>query len=189
MKAGVTQMLPIPPRAAKLLEGIRAKANRHGSEAWAFPSDRDPEKHATPSGVYRILYRLAGRDALLQPEAKRSSSTRKRPERTTPRRDLLAEAGIEWWSGHDVRRTLQEILDSAGMPGGASVILAHEMKSDINLTATMTEQQREDFMRNRVAKITRAAYGAAQYPKLKAEAMQVWTDVLLDEYERQKALA
>lgn len=189
MKAGVTQMLPIPPRAAAIIENIRAKAKHCGSEAWAFPSDRDPEKHATPSGVYRILYRLAGRDALLQPEAKHSSPTRKLPERKTPRLDLLAEADIPWWSGHDVRRTIQEVLDDAGIPGGASVILAHEMKSDIDLTAPWDEQQREDFMRNRVAKITKKAYGTAQYPKLKAEAMQVWTDALLDEYDRQKAMA
>ena len=68
-------------------------------------------------------------------------------------------------------------------------MLAHEMKSDVELTLTMTEQQRDDFMRQRVAKITNAAYGAAQYPKLKSEAMEIWTNALLDEYERQKALA
>jgi hypothetical protein len=51
----------------------------------------------------------------------------------------------------------------------------------------MTELERAEFMRQRVAKITNAAYGAAQYPKLKAEAMEIWTNALLDEYDRQKA--
>ena len=106
-------------------------------------------------------------------------------ERST-RRDLLAENGIEWWSLHDVRRTIQMTLDETGIPGGTSVILAHEMKSDIDLTLTMSPQQREEFMRNRVARITNLAYGAAQFGKLKAEAMQIWTDKLLDEYERQR---
>lgn len=192
MKAGVSQMLPIPPRAATMLDALRQKAKNYHSEAWCFPSDRDPEKHATVSGVYRILYRLAGRDALIQkpkeikaPRLKVDGTPRRQSERT-PRQDLFAEAGIEWWSAHDVRRTLQMTLDNAGMPGGASVILAHEMKSDINLTVSMSEQQRDDFLKNRVARITSAAYGAAQYPRLKAEAMKIWTDVLLDDYEQQK---
>lgn len=192
MKAGVAQMLPIPPRAANILDQLRKRAKNHGSQAWCFPSDRDDEKHATVSGVYRILYRLAGKDTLVQkakePKARRlknDGSPRKLPERTS-RQDLLKEAGIDWWSGHDVRRTLQMTLDNAGIPGGASVILAHEMKSDINLTVSMSERQRDDFMKNRVAHITSAAYGAAQYPRLKAEAMRIWTDLVLDEYERQK---
>lgn len=192
MKAGVAQMLPVPPRAASIIDQIRQKAKNHGSEAWCFPSDRDDEKHATVSGVYRILYRLAGRDALIQkPKEPKTSllksegTSRKQSERT-PRRDLLTEAEIAWWSGHDVRRTLQMTLDNAGIPGGASVILAHEMQADINLTVSMSEQQRDDFVRNRVARITSAAYGAAQYPRLKAEAMQIWTDALLVEYEKQK---
>lgn len=192
MKAGVAQILPIPPRAATIVEQIRQKAKNYGSEAWCFPSDRDSEKHATVSGVYRILYRLAGRDALIQKSKepktirlKSDGTPRRQPERT-PRKNLLEELGIAWWSAHDVRRTLQLTLDNAGIPGGASVILAHEMKMDINLTVSMSEQQRDDFLKNRVARITSAAYGVAQYPRLKAEAMQIWTDVLLDEYEKQK---
>lgn len=194
MKAGQVQMLPIPPRAAAIVDAVRAKAVNAGSKQWAFPSDRDADKNATRSGVYRILYRIAGRDALIQPDKeervpkfKKDGSLRKVPERTA-RRDLMTEADISWWSLHDVRRTLQEVLDNAGIPGGASAILAHEMKSDVNLTVTMTELERAEFMRQRVAKITNAAYGAAQYPKLKAEAMEIWTNALLDEYDRQKAL-
>ena len=195
MKAGQVQMLPIPPRAAARIETLRSKGRNAGSKQWAFPSDRDPDVNSSRSGVYRILYRLAGRDALIQrkpddhqPRLKSDGTARKIAERTE-RRDLLKEAGVAWWSLHDVRRTLQDILDAAGIPGGASAVLAHEMKSDVSLTVTMTELERDEFMRQRVARITNAAYGAAQYPKLKAEAMEVWTTALLDEYDRQTAAA
>lgn len=194
MKAGQAQMLPIPPRAAAHVEAIRARGEAAGSKQWAFPSDRDPEKHATLSGTYRILYRLAGRDKVeANPKGDRPVRLRRdgtpwgRPERTE-RRDLLAEAGVEWWSGHDVRRRLQSVLDAAGIPGGSSAILAHELKTSVDLDLTMTQQQREDFMRQRQARITAQAYGGAHFLKLKGEAMQVWTDALLDEYDRQKAL-
>jgi len=193
MKAGYAQMLPIPPRAAAHIEAIRAKATNHGSRQWAFPSDRDPDKHATVSGTYRILYRLAGRDEVeqkpkeeAQPRLRKDGKPRRKPERTE-RRDLLAEADIAWWSGHDVRRRIQSVLDLAGIPGGSSVVLAHEMKTSVDLNVSMTQQQREDYMRQRQARITAQAYGGAHFLKLKAEAMQVWTDALLDEYDRQKA--
>ncbi len=197
MKAGQAQLLPIPPRAVAHIEAIRAKARHHGSRQWAFPSDRDPDKHATVSGVYRILYRLAGRDALEQkkpedwkPRLKKDGTPMKLPSASrTERRDLLTETDVEWWSGHDVRRRIQSVLDLAGIPGGSSVVLAHEMKTSVDLHVSMTQQQRDDYMRQRQARITTQAYGGAHFLKLKGEAMQVWTDALLDEYDRQKAAA
>ncbi|WP_024587589.1 hypothetical protein [Aliihoeflea sp. 2WW] len=193
MKGGKAQMLPIPPRAAAHIENIRTKAKHHGSKQWAFPSDRDADKHATVSGVYRVLYRLAGRDTVEQkkpegwePRLKKDGTPKKLPVRTDSR-DLFEENGIAWWSGHDVRRRLQTVLDDAGIPGGASVILAHEVKSNVDLDVSMTQQQREDFMRQRQARITGQAYGGAQFLKLKSEGMEVWTNALLDEYERQKS--
>jgi integrase len=195
MKAGKSHMLPIPPRAASHIESIRSRATHHGSEQWAFPSDRHPDKHATVSGTYRIMYRLAGRDALeqkrpegWQPKLKKDGTPRAIPSTSrTERRDLLAEADVEWWSGHDVRRRIQTVLDDAGIPGGSSVILAHEVKTDVDLSVSMTQQQRDDFMRQRQARITKQAYGGAMFLKLKGEAMQIWTDALLDEYDRQTA--
>lgn len=193
MKGGQAHLLPIPPRAAAHIEAIRIKAKHHGSKQWAFPSDRDPDKHATVSGTYRILYRLAGRDDVegkpkepKQSRLRKDGTPRRMPERSE-RRDLLEEAGIAWWSGHDVRRRIQSVLDLAGIPGGSSVVLAHEMKTSVDLNVSMTQQQREDYMRQRQARITAQAYGGAHFLKLKAEAMQVWTDALLDEYDRQKA--
>lgn len=193
MKAGQAAMLPIPPRAMAHINAIRMKAINYGSKQWVFPSDRDPDVHATLSGTYQILKRLAGRGEVIQkkPEGwtqrlKADGTPWTLPARTE-KRDLLAENGISWWSAHDVRRRIQSVLDDAGIPGGSSVILAHEVKSNVDLEVSMTQQQREDFMRQRQAKITRLAYGGAQFLKLKGEAMQVWTDALLDEYDRQKA--
>lgn len=134
MKGGSAHLLPIPSRAAEHIHRIRRKAKHHGRADWAFPSDRDRELHATASGVYRILYRLAGKDALVQKKPDdheptlRADGTPRNQKDRTPRRDLFAENDIEWWSLHDVRRTLQETLDAAGIPGGTSVILAHDMR-------------------------------------------------------------
>jgi hypothetical protein len=193
MKGGSAHLLPIPERAVKHIEGIRKAVRVKSKAEWAFPSERNPEVHASASGVYRILYRLAGRDEVevkkpegWEPRLRADGTPRKRRERGE-RRNLLEELGISWWSLHDVRRTLQETLDAAGIPGGTSVILAHDMKSDLDLTVSMTERQRDDFLKNRVARITNAAYGAAQFLSLKSLGMQVWTDALLDEYEKQKA--
>jgi hypothetical protein len=191
MKGGSAHLLPIPARAVEHIHGISKRIRYHGKADWVFPSDRDVEKHATASGVYRILYRLAGKDALIQKKPDdhepklRADGTPRRQKERTERRDLLTENGIEWWSLHDVRRTLQETLDAAGIPGGTSVILAHDMKSDLDLTVSMTERQREDFLKNRVARITSAAYGAAQFLSLKSLGMKEWTDALLNEYDRQ----
>ncbi len=193
MKGGSAHLLPIPPRAARHIQRIRKKIRVKGANEWAFPSERDPEVHASQSGVYRILRRLAGKDELLierpgwEPKLRADGTPRKRRERTE-RRDLLAENGIDWWTMHDVRRTIQEVLDAAGIPGGTSVILAHDMRNDLSLAATMTEKQRDDFLKTRVAKITQAAYGASQFLQLKGMGMEIWTDAVLDEYDRQKAL-
>ena len=188
MKGGSAHLLPIPPRAARHIQRIRKKIKVKGANEWAFPSERDPDVHVSQSGVYRILRRLAAKDEV---EAKRPEGWQPKKAfrvQRTERRDLLAEHGIEWWSLHDVRRTIQEVLDGAGIPGGTSVILAHDMRNDLDLTVSMNERQREDFLKNRVAKITQAAYGSAQFLSLKAQGMQIWTDALLDEYERQMAL-
>lgn len=193
MKGGRAQMLPIPERAAKHLERIRKRnKNRSKSDEWAFLSEADADKHATASGVYRILYRLAGKDALdvkkpegWQPKLRADGTPRKRQERGE-RRDLLAEAGIEWWSLHDVRRTLTEFLDAKEMPAAASAILAHELDTSKAPKATASEREREDFLKMHTARVTRMAYGSkAQFLGLKSEALGLWTDAVLDEYDRQ----
>ena len=79
-------------------------------------------------------------------------------------------------------------LDEAGIPGGASVILAHEVKEKEALAVTGTERQRADFLRQRQAKVTQLAYGGAQHLALKREAIKVWCDAVLCEYARQQKL-
>lgn len=187
MKAGKAHALPIPTEAWEMVDRFRSKG-KHGTETqeWAFPSERKKGKvHVSASGVYRVLYRLAGRDELLQDVER--ERTKVIPQRTG-RRDLLAEAGIDWWSPHDLRRAITKALNEAGIPGGASVILAHEVDEKEAMGITATERQRADFLRLRQAKVTAMAYGGAQHLGLKKEAMRVWCDAVLGEYARQKGV-
>lgn len=192
MKGGRAQMLPIPERAVRHLQKLREMNKHKGNEDWAFPSERDPEVHATASGVYRVLYRLAGRDSLevkkkdgWQPALRADGTPRKRRERGE-RRNLLKKLGIAWWSMHDVRRTLTDFLDGKEMPAAASAILAHELDTLKAPKATASEREREDFLKMHTARITRMAYGSkAQFLGLKSEALMLWTDALFDEYDRQ----
>jgi hypothetical protein len=187
MKAGRAHVLPIPLEAWEMVDHFRTKG-KHGtiSQEWAFPSERKKgEVPVSASGVYRVLYRLAGRDELVQDvERERTKAIPRR----TDRKDLLAEAGIDWWSPQDLRRAITKTLDEAGIPGGASVILAHEVKEKEALAVTATERQRADFLRQRQAKVTQLAYGGAQHLALKREAIKVWCDAVLSEYARQQKL-
>ncbi len=187
MKAGMAHVLPIPERAWSHVNALIQQgkhANTEGQD-WAFPSEVKEGVHATASGVYHILYRLAARDPEHKPRGERKG--KRVPLPTEPRRDLLKEAGVNWWSLHDLRRSITSVLDDHGIPGGATVILAHDIHEKEALAVTASEREREDFQRLRTARITKMAYGGSQYIKLKKEAMRIWTDTVLDEYERQKA--
>lgn len=193
MKAGQSFVLPVPERAWKHVDQFRERSRHRDSQDWAFPSEVDKDKAVTTSGVYRILYRLAGKDALVQPpkgerpvRLKKDGTPRKLPERTE-RRDLMTENGIAWWSMHDLRRSLTDYLGEHGIPGGATVILAHEIDEKEQLAAMASDREREEWLKQRTARITRMAYGGSQYIRLKKEAIALWTDALLDEYDRQKA--
>lgn len=195
MKGGKTFVLPIPERAWNFINGFRKNGKVVGSEEWAFPSDKKPEVHTSASGTYRIIYRLAARDALVQnmPNKKnvRSSGDGRKwtPPERTERQDLLAANDIQWWSHHDLRNTLSTYLSQRRMPGGASAILAHEVKDDTRLKASAADRSRLDFQKERAAKITQTAYGAeTQFIELKSLAMEEWTTAILDEYDRQKAV-
>jgi len=75
-------------------------------------------------------------------------------------------------------------MDDTGIPGGASAVLAHEVKLSEHLGEdALTEAQREKWLANRVAKITKLAYGGGGYLKPKKNAMRVWTDAVLDAWE------
>ncbi|KQQ61184.1 hypothetical protein ASF69_01800 [Rhizobium sp. Leaf311] len=195
MKGGKTFVLPIPKRAWDFVDAFRQKGKAAGSEEWAFPSDRKPEVHISASGTYRVIYRLAGRDTLTQkmPNKKTIRPTEGQRKWTPPerseRRDLLAAKDIQWWSHHDLRNTVTDHMSQRRMPGGASAILAHEVKDDTRLKASAADRSRLDFQKERAAKITQTAYGAeSQFIELKSLAMEEWTNAILDEYDRQKLL-
>lgn len=191
MKGGKTHILPVPPRAwAVLKPHIEACRNHeNGENDWAFPSEIGKAKATTRSGVYSILKRLAKRDALLNKVRKQelAAEVPEADRRADTRVDLFAKSGILWWSPHDLRRALLKEMDERGMPGGASVIMAHEIKQSESLDdERLSVARREEFKKQRAAKITLMAYGGAQFIKLKSEAMTAWTGAVLDEYTKQK---
>ncbi len=198
MKAGQTFLLPVPVDAWAMVESWRAKGRNCHIEEWVFPSERDEEKHVTGSGVYRILYRLAGRAQLVRKELETAAEEKaaariaqgKKPRRRAERGelvDLLAENGIEWWSPHDLRRSLTAVMNRHDIAGGASAILAHESFELERLTVTSTEKARKDFLMRRQAKVTAIAYGHSQQLALKKEAISIWCKAVLAEYDRQKS--
>lgn len=179
MKSSRTHILPIPDVLWGKVNRLRRRSGINDNpDRWLFPSSRkdsiDSDRTSlSQSGVYRMLARLAARD----------KASRSRPDSV----DLLTQHGIKWWSMHDVRRTLGDVMDNAGIPGGQSAILAHEIK-DTGSTRISDEMLAQiDFEAQRQAAVTRMAYGAAQNLKLKRIAMQIWTDAILGEYDRQLA--
>lgn len=186
MKGGKTHFLPIPPRAYAFLKPFLDAAKNKGKGDWAFPSEiGSGDKHVTRSGTLSIIKRLSARDALMNGERKVPEAERRQDTRV----DLLAANRIRYWTQHDLRRRLVKVMDKAGMPAGASRIMAHDITKDSSIdTSNMTPEQHEAFFRQMTAAITTAAYGDVMNMRLKGDAMQAWTDAVLDEYDRQKAL-
>ena len=198
MKAGQTFLLPVPVEAWKMVDKWRSKGRNSHVEEWVFPSERDEKKHVTGSGVYRILYRLAGRAQLVQKELEKAAEEKaaariaagKKPRKRGERGklvDLFAENGIEWWSPHDLRRSVTGAMNAHDIAGGASAILAHETFERESLKVTATEKTRKDFLARRQAKVTAIAYGHSQQLGLKKEAISIWCKAVLAEYHRQKS--
>lgn len=178
MKSGKSHVIPVPPRAAQMMLPLIASAKTFGSSAWCFPSERGTEDNdlcVNASAPRQVLQRLAARDPLMK---------EKNGRRKASAIDLLSERNIAWWSPHDLRRSLTSVLDKAGIPGGASAILAHEIKLSTELSEEhLTDEQRQRWREIRMAKITREAYGDPQFLSLKAPAMKAWTDAIIDAYE------
>ncbi|MBX9455474.1 MAG: hypothetical protein KL863_05295 [Rhizobium sp.] len=184
MKAGKEHMLPIPPRVAQFLLPILDNIKRETESEWLFASERGSEENditVNRSAVLGLLKRLAAKDIVARPKG----STKIKPGCV----DLMARAGVTWWTPHDSRRSITDVMDDEGIPGGASVVLAHEIKLTNGLNEdALTEEQREEWLAARMAKITKLAYGNAKHLKLKSKAMEAWTNAVLDEYERLKGL-
>jgi integrase len=173
MKGKVNHVLPIPPRVVEFMQPRLANIRREDSD-WMFPSERgEDDIHVNRSSTLGVLKRLAAKDEI----------GKNREEAV----DLLAAHGIKWWTMHDVRRTITEILEDHGIPAGSSAILAHELKASERLADTsLSAESREELQKQAVARITKLAYGGAQHLKIKREAMRIWTDAVLDEVERLK---
>lgn len=164
-----THVLPIPKRAVEHMLPLIEAAQDHGSD-WAFPSERgsgDNDICISRTAVLQFIVRLQGRDPLMKGK--------------DDARDLLAEAGVLHWTPHDLRRSITTVMDENGIPGGASAVLAHEIKLSEHLgDEALTESQREEWAATRMAKITKLAYGGGTFLKLKKSAMTVWTNAVLD---------
>lgn len=176
MKGKKTHVLPIPMRAVQHMLPLIEAAQDHGSK-WAFPSERGSEDNdicISRTAVRQFIVRLQGRDPLMKGK--------------DGARDLLAEAGVLHWTPHDLRRSITAVMDDNGIPGGASAVLAHEVKLSEQLGEdALTEAQREEWAANRMAKITKLAYGGGTFLKLKKSAMTIWTNAVLDAWEAIKA--
>jgi integrase len=174
MKSGKTHVLPIPRRAVELMRPLMAPAQARGYEqsVWAFPSEassKDHDIHLGRTAIRQFLVRLDGRDSHAKDkfeeatEAARKSGSKCAVEAP---RSLLQENGIAFWSPHDLRRTITDVMDEAGIPAGASAVLAHEIELTDHLgEAALNEAQREEWLANRMAKITKLAYGGGMFLK------------------------
>ncbi|TCA41731.1 hypothetical protein E0J16_34140 [Rhizobium pisi] len=185
-KNGKAFVLPVPPRAAGFLQERMAKAKRNGDSQWCFPSSQArgkieidiPVDRNSPGGVTE---RMAVRD--YPTKDKIAKELAKNAKWESPYVDLLAENDIMYWSPHDVRRTIVEVLEEHGIPGGASAVLAHEVRLTDDLLFVDNARNREQYLELRVSRVTKLAYGAGGFIPLKSKAMEVWTNTLIDRYE------
>lgn len=173
MKNSEVFVLPIPPAAHRFLEQC-FKDIGIDSE-WAFPSERGSEKndiHVNRSAVLSALRRLAGIDV----------TSRKKDSEAV---NLYALNDENYWSPHDIRRALTAFLENLGVPGGASVVLAHKLNRDT--AVPMTNEELAEWRKLDAASVTRLKYGNIQHLSLKQEALEAWVNAVLKEYEKVKA--
>lgn len=186
MKNSKAFVLPVPPRASQFLLDRLRKAKRNGESDWCFPSAQGKGKVAFDIPVDRnspggIAERFALRDKPTRDKI--AQELKKDKNWKSPYRDLLAENSIMYWSPHDVRRSFTEVAEDHGIPGGASAVLAHEVRLTDDLLWVDNVRNREAAAENRVARVTKLAYGAGQFIPLKSKAMVAWTDTILNRYE------
>lgn len=161
MKSRREHVLPIPPRAMKLIAGTEAVAQPTDSQ-WLFPATRKSKdgslNHMDGSSVNKLLERLRGKDETSQ-------------EYSMP--NLLALAGVEEpnWSPHDARNTFATMVEDWTTRGdAASAVLDHEGTGNQGVSRG-------------AAAITRIAYSQSQRLPLKRIAMEPWCDAIIDAVE------
>ena len=167
MKGGRAFTLPVPPRAVEIIDTLIGKSNSE----WCFQSERAGEDDIpiNRSAVLNVLKRLAGTDATAR-------------ESGAPGVDLFALNGERYWSPHDIRRALTDLMEQEAIPGGASAILDHVIVAGMKLS----DEQLHEWNKLVVADVTKKKYGDIQHLGLKGEAMEVWVNAVLESYERAK---
>lgn len=179
MKANKGHVLPIPPRVVEFMHPLIAAVKGHDDTEWLFPSERGSEDDDVTVGrtaVRQCLQRLAANDPL---------SKNKEGERKEGFVDFFALLGVPWWTPHDLRRTIGQILDEAELPGGHSAILAHRIESP---GESKTDKRRADWLKIFTQDVTRKAYHDPMMMGLKSKAMLVWTNKVLDTYLELKGI-
>lgn len=161
MKSRREHVLPIPPRAMKLIAGTQAATHPTGSQ-WLFPATRKNKdgdiNHMDGSSVNKLLDRLRGKDE-------------KSKEYLMP--NLLALAGVQEpnWSPHDARNSFATMVEDWTTRGdAASAVLDHEGSGNQGTTRG-------------AAAITRVAYSQSQRLPLKRIAMEPWCNAIIDAVE------
>ncbi|WP_108838487.1 hypothetical protein [Tateyamaria sp. Alg231-49] len=183
VKGNQRVILPVPKQAIDHLNRFLRMQSVYGETEFFLPSTQNSNKTVTGSGAYQILSRLAGKDR------NKPENDRRLTPKSNPWPDLLGEEGIDWWSPHDIRRTLAKFLSDAGYAGGASAILTHAIKDPTILGFNQNDQSAYDRMRQSAADVTERSYGAhSPYMDLKKDSIKLWVKAVLDAYEEQKSI-
>ena len=177
LKGGRAFTLPIPPLMMSVLKPFRQQSNFHGVSPYAFPAEKSKDKAINRSVTLGILKRLGDRDDIeykRRKAASESSVSGMYPAKPS----ILQENEVAYWVLHDTRRAITKVLDEAGIPGGATTVLAHK----IDLDRRQFESD-EAWEKQRSAQITERYY-AAQRMKLKQEAMEIWVNAVVEAWAR-----
>lgn len=174
--------LPIPPQAHDILSRFRVEAGG-GRAGWLFPSATG-STCVSNAGLEALLRRLDGIRYKTTRHPKGEGPGRGRAKPRTPDstrqagRSLLKELGIEYWTPHDVRRSLQSFLDDKELGGIGSAILAHREGRSKN------KKENEE---ERTQTTTMIHYSRGQKVVLKSKGMKLWTDAIFEAYAAEKA--
>lgn len=166
MKGKRPHSLPIPPRAAMLLERLRFATGADSD--FVFPALRllgeNTDAHLSRSAPKLLLDRLRGRPADLEADRRIRAEKEEAGEAIEDAPDLLG--GIAYFTPHDMRRTFATVCGDLAVRGDAiSAVLDH---ADVSTGQAPIVS----------ADITRIAYDYSQRLELKRIAMEAWTEAL-----------
>lgn len=173
MKGKRPHSLPIPPRAAMLLDRVRMATGPRSD--FVFPAVRllgeNTDAPLSRSAPKLLLDRLRGRPADLAADRERDAKASETGEAIEEMPNLLD--GIAYFTPHDMRRTFATVCgDLAVRSDAISAVLDH---------ADVTTGQAPIIS----ADITRIAYDYSQRLGLKSIAMEAWTDALFSACDAQ----